>query len=70
MKSSAPVTKCKMQHSKINAEYITQFYKQTCVQSGAFRELSGGQESPGNRRLKCRVPGAALRHGNVQLQMF
>lgn len=46
MKSSTPVTKCNT--SKINAEYIIQFYKQTCVQSGAFRGLDGGQESPGN----------------------
>lgn len=29
VKSSAPVTKCNA--SKINAEYIIQFYKQTCV---------------------------------------
>lgn len=41
VKSSAPVTKCNA--SKINAEYITQFYKQTCVQSGAFCELDGAR---------------------------
>lgn len=53
MKSSAPVTKCTT--SKINAEYIIQFYKQTCVlkpdvsmpfKAGLSMSLTGAKSAP------------------------